>query len=82
MLKKLIGGILLCGIVVPASIISSITDGAALILTYIGKGLKWATSTLLDKSIRLMYDISKIKKARLIIKNNENAPFADYKTES
>lgn len=44
MLKKIIGGVLMCGVVVPLSIILSITDGVNLILTYIGKGLKWASN--------------------------------------
>lgn len=54
MFKKLFGGFLLCGIIVPVSIALSVIDGVSLVLIYMGKGIKLIVSPLYREVIKMV----------------------------
>ena len=54
MFKKLLGGALLCCVLVPVSIVLSITDGVSLVLDCIGRGTRMVLKPLACKILELI----------------------------
>lgn len=54
MFKKLLGGVLLCVLVVPISIVLSVTDGVSLILECVSRGVKMMLKPLMYKIMKLL----------------------------
>ena len=57
MFKKLLGGVLLCGILVPVSTISYAVDGISLILNCMGNGMRLMFRPLAYRVVELLKDV-------------------------
>lgn len=54
MFKKILGGVLLCGLLVPVSVVLSITEGVSLILECVTMGIKMISKPLSYKVMELI----------------------------